>query len=244
MTRCGDATGMLLQSFEFDGQALELELSEEVFQPTLTSRALARSMTIPDGACALDLGCGTGVLAILAARRGAACVHAVDVMPQACALARANAVRCGVGDRVHVSCGDLFESVAGRKFDVIISDVSGVADEVARLSPWYPATIPTGGHDGADHIVRLLRAAPAYLRPGGALYFATGSISNVRRTLDAAHEAFGDRVELMEELNVPFVQEFNDNLEAMTRMQSEGIVDFTVRRSRRLWSLQIYRAWL
>ena len=235
---------MSVQSYDFEGQVLELELSEEVFQPTLTSRALARCMTIPAGASALDLGCGTGVLAILAARRGAACVRAVDVMPQASALARANVCRNNVADRVEVSCGDLFESVAGQKFDVIISDVSGVADEVARLSPWYPVAIPTGGRDGADHIVRLLLAAPAYLRPGGSLYFATGSISNVRRTLDAAHEAFGERVELMEELSVPFVREFNDNLEAMTRMQSEGIVDFVVRRSRRLWSLQIYRTWL
>jgi release factor glutamine methyltransferase len=235
---------MSLQTYDFEGQTLEMELSEDVFQPTLTSRALARCMTILPGSSALDLGCGTGVLAILAARRGAGHVDAVDVMPQACVLARANARRNGVGDCVNVSCGDLFESVSEQKYDVIISDVSGVADEVARLSPWYPDAIPTGGHDGADHIVRLLQAAPQYLRPGGVLYFATGSISNVKRTLDAAHESFNDRVELMEELSVPFIREFNDNIAAMTRMQSEGIVDFTVRRSRRLWSLQIYRAWM
>jgi release factor glutamine methyltransferase len=233
-----------LQSYEFDGQVLELELSKAVFQPTLTSRALARSLPPVTGATVLDLGCGTGVLAILAALRGAEQVDAVDVMPQACELARSNARRNGVADRVNVTSGDLFESVAGRHYDIIISDVSGVADEVARLSPWYPETIPTGGRDGADHIVRLLHAAPAHLRPGGTLFFATGSISNVGRTLEAARESFGKNVELVQELSVPFCAEFNDNLETMTRMQSEGLVDFTVRRSRRLWTLQIYRAWL
>jgi release factor glutamine methyltransferase len=233
-----------LQSFDFGGQVLELELSESVFQPTLTSRALARAMKIIPGSQVLDLGCGTGVLAILAAKRGAGQVTASDVMPEACELAHSNARRNGVSDIVHATCGDLFAGVAGQKFDTIISDVSGVADEVARLSPWYPDTIPTGGHDGADHIVRLLHSAPAHLLPGGMLYFATGSISNVGRTLEAAHDAFGGQLELVEELSVPFCAEFNDNMEAMTRMQTEGIVDFTVRRSRRLWTLQIYRAWV
>ena len=140
--------------------------------------------------------------------------------------------------------GDLFDAVGAKRYDVIISDVSGVVDEVARLSPWYPMTIPTGGRDGADHIVRLIRAAPDHLRPGGVLYFATGTISNVERTLGAAREAFGDNVALVEQVEVPFVQEFRDNMPAMTRLRDEGLIDFTVRRSRHLWSLQIYRAWL
>ncbi|MBV9852766.1 MAG: methyltransferase [Armatimonadetes bacterium] len=223
---------------------MELETSEDVFQPTLTSRVLARAVTIPREAQVLDLGCGVGVLAIMAALKGAAHVDAVDVMPQACALTAANARRNGVSDRVDASHGDLFEMVGSRRYDVIISDVSGVVDEVARFSPWYPESIPTGGHDGADHIVRLIHGAADHLRPGGTLYFATGSISNVQRTLDAARSTFGNRVALVEQVEVPFCQEFNDNMAAMTRLRDEGLVDFTVRRSRHLWTLQIYRAWL
>ena len=93
----------------------------------------------------LDLGCGAGVLAIIAALKGAGQVDAVDVMPQACALAAANAQRNGVADRVYASCGDLYESIGQRRYDVIISDVSGVVDEVARLSPWYPDPFPPAG---------------------------------------------------------------------------------------------------
>ena len=105
-------------------------------------------------------------------------------------------------------------------------------------------SIPTGGHDGADAIVRLIDELAKHLRPGGTLYFATGTISYVERTLDAARETFGDNVELVEQVEVPFCPEFNDNMDAMTRMRDEGLIDFTVRRSRHLWSLQIYRAWL
>ena len=232
------------QCYQIGGYDIELETSEEVFQPTLTSRVLGRAVTIPHDARVLDLGCGVGVLAIMAALKGAAHVDAVDIMPQASALAAANARRNGVSDCVSTAYGDLFEAVGDSKYDVIISDVSGVVDEVARLSPWYPDTIPTGGRDGADHIVRLIRAAPDHLRPGGVLYFATGTISNVERTLDAARESFGENVALVEQVEVPFCQEFNDNMDAMERMRDEKLIDFTVRRSRHLWSLQIYRAWL
>ena len=122
--------------------------------------------------------------------------------------------------------------------------MSGVVDEVARLSPWYPDSIPTGGRDGADVIVRLIHEAGDHLRPGGTLYFATGTMSNVERTLEAARDTFGDNVELVEQVEVPFCQDFNDNMDAMTRMRDEGLIEFTVRRSRHLWSLQIFRAWL
>ncbi len=232
------------QHYQFGGCDMELETSEEVFQPTLTSRVLARSVTIPCDAEVLDLGCGVGVLAIVAAMKGAAHVDAVDVMPQACALVQKNARRNGVGDKISAASGDLFENVGARRYDVIISDVSGVVDEVARLSPWYPLSIPTGGRDGADVIVRLICESADHLRPSGTLYFATGTISNVKRTLDAARDTFGDNVELVEQVEVPFHPNFNDNMAAMTRMRDEGLIDFTVRRSRHLWTLQIYRAWL
>ncbi len=201
---------------------MELEVSETVFQPTLTTRVLAQCVHIPAGATVLDLGCGVGALAVVAALKGAAHVDAVDVMAQACPLVPANARRNGVGDRIDASSGDLFEAVGDRRYDVIISDVSGVVDEVSRLSPWYPTSIPTGGHDGADQIVRMLEGAAAHLRPNGVLYFPTGTISNIPRTLAAAAQSFGKNVELLEQVEVPFVAEFKDNMDVMTRLRDRA----------------------
>ena len=64
-----------------------------------SSRVLGRRVAIPRGAQVLDLGCGVGVLAIMAALQGAAHVDAVDIMPQACALVEFNARLNGVADR-------------------------------------------------------------------------------------------------------------------------------------------------
>ena len=233
-----------IHSFVLESIPIELELSEETFKPTLITKMISKHVPIPEDGSVLDLGCGVGVLAIFAARKGAARVLAVDVMDRACELAAGNVLRNGVADRVQVKCGSLFGPVGAEKFDLVINDVSGVADEVARLSPWYPPTIPTGGTDGADVIVPMLLESPNHLNPGGVLYFPTGTISNVARTLEAARTSFGDNVVLIDEMDVPFCEEFNQDLDTMYRLKSEGIIDFTSRRSRHLWQLQLYKAWL
>ena len=233
-----------VQCYHFGGCEMHLEVNDTVFQPTLTTRVLAQCVRINHGASVLDLGCGVGALAVVAALKGAGHVDAVDVMAQAVPLVEANARRNGVGDRVDAFSGDLFAAIGARRYDVIISDVSGVVDELSRLSPWYPTSIPTGGHDGADQIVRMLDDAAGHLRPGGVLYFPTGTISNIPRTLAAAERSFGTQVELLEQVEVPFVREFKENMDVMTRLQEQGLIQFSTKRSRHLWTLQIYRAWV
>jgi methylase of polypeptide subunit release factors len=233
-----------VKTYVFGGCEMQLEINDTVFQPTLTSRLLGEAIRIPSGCDVLELGCGVGALAILAAKMGAGRVDAVDVMPQAKQLVQANAARNNVSHIVRAMTGDIFSSVGDDKYDVIISDVSGVVDEVSRLSPWYPESIPTGGYDGADVIVRMLDGAVNHLKPGGSLYYPTGTISSTKRTQAAAKRAFGENVRLVVEMEVPFCQEFKDNMDVMTRLQDEGLIEFNTRRSRHLWTLQIYHAWI
>jgi methylase of polypeptide subunit release factors len=233
-----------IHSLNLEGFSIELELSNETFKPTTITKMIARHVDIPKSGAVLDLGCGVGVLAIFAALRGAAKVVAVDIMEEATRLAQLNVLRNKVEETVTVLCGSLFDKVGDEQFDVIIDDVSAVADEVARMSSWYPPSIPTGGRDGADVIVPMLLQAPHHLKPGGVLYFPTGTISNVQRTLDAAKQAFGGKVELVDEMDVPFPEELSKNIDAMQRLKDEGIVDFVTKRSRYLWQLQLYKAWI
>jgi len=236
-------TTSTVRDYVLAGRELQLEVNDTVFQPTLTSKLLGQAIRIPPGSAVLDLGCGVGALAILAAMLGAATVDAVDVMPQARQLVIDNAKRNGVSDRVTALTGDIYSEIGDKTYDVIISDVSGVVDEVSRLSPWYPDTIPTGGYDGADQIVKMLDGARAHLKPGGVLYYPTGTISSTKRTLEAAKRAFGENIEIVEQIEVPFCQEFKDNMDVMIRLQEEGLIEFVTRRSRHLWTLQIYRCW-
>lgn len=119
-----DASAALraLGDHEVEHLGLTLRVPAGVFPPAPMSRLLGRAVLadVCDGDRVLDMGTGSGVNAVLAARRGAR-VTALDVNPDAIAAAADNAERCGVADRIDVRVGDLFDGVTGR-FDVVVFD--------------------------------------------------------------------------------------------------------------------------
>ena len=222
------------------GCLLRLKVSASAFVPSLTTRILADCLTITEGCSVLDMGCGVGPLAIFAAKKGACPVYAVDIMEEACARARQNAEINGVADRVHVLNGDLFEPVRGMKFDVIVDDASGMGDEVSRLSPWFPDPIPTGGYDGTDMTMRVLRDASAHLNSGGRLYFPVLSLSRAHKIVSEAYALYGGAVRLIEEKMIPFCRELRDHTDGLKALRERGLIDYTIRRSRALWNLKVF----
>ena len=94
----------------------------------------------------VDVGTGSGVIAVsLAVRHPQIEVWAVDKNPEAVALARANAVRNGVADRVHVVQGDLLEPVPG-KADVVVANLPYLSDSLHDATyDAEPPALPAGG---------------------------------------------------------------------------------------------------
>ena len=124
---------------------------------------------------ALDLGTGSGCLAITIAKRcPQVTVDAVDMSADAIALAERNVQIHKVTERVSLHEGDLFGPVQGQRYDLIVSNPPYVrTDEMAKLEPnvrdHEPALALEGGADGLDVARRLISAAPDHLRPGGGL---------------------------------------------------------------------------
>ena len=224
------------------GRVLKLELFPRVFHPTTTTQLIGEQMAKMNGKIVLDLGCGSGPIAIAAALNDAKKVYAVDIMAEACRATSINAKLNGVSDRLEVRQGDLFEPVEGLKFDVILDDVSGMAEEVSRISPWYPVPIPTGGPDGTVPTVRMLRDSMKYLNEGGYLLFPLISLARTEKILTVAREVFGDNVKQVASKMIPFNQELIRNIELLERLRIDGYIHFTRKRSRYLWNLAIYRA--
>jgi ribosomal protein L3 glutamine methyltransferase len=128
----------------------------------------------------LDLCTGGGSLAIMAAYAFAnAQVDAADLSPEALSLAAENIADHGLGDRVRLFQGDLFEAVAGRSYDLVITNPPYVGREVMEALPQEfrhePAMALDGGNDGFDIVRRILGQAAAHLTPGGGLVCEIGT---------------------------------------------------------------------
>lgn len=123
----------------------------------------------------LDLGTGSGCLAVTIAKRcPSAAIDAVDLSPDAIAIAATNAERHDVSDRVRFLEGDLFEPVGGGAYDLIVSNPPYVTtDEMPTLDAdvrdHEPHLALDGGADGLDVARRLIADAPQHLRAAGAL---------------------------------------------------------------------------
>ncbi len=138
---------------------------------------------------ALDWGTGSGCLAIaLSVKCPSAQVYASEISPEALALARQNAARHGVADRIRFLEGDGFAAVpAGTQFDLIIGNPPYIPTaEIETLQPevrdYDPRQALDGGPDGLDCMRRLAREAAAFIKPDARvmLEFGEGQAEAVR----------------------------------------------------------------
>ncbi len=126
-----------------------------------------------------DICTGGGSLAILLALK---CPHAevdaVDLSPDALAVAEKNVAEYGLADQVHLHRGDLFDGLLPRAYDLIVSNPPYVdAKAMAALPEEYlkePRMSLESGVDGLDHVRRLLADAPKFLKSGGLLVVEIG----------------------------------------------------------------------
>lgn len=229
-----------------DTTPITLETASDVFRPTSTSVLLLRAarhlLEQRPAASVLDLGCGCGVVAVvLAGALGdGGKVSASDVSPAAARLTLKNAAKNGVS--VECRSGSLFEPWAGRRFDLIVDDVAGVAEPLDRLSGWYPGDVPSeAGPDGTRWILAILDQAPNYLEPGGRMVFPVITLAREDTVLAKARERFGS-VKLLEEQWYPLTEALTPHLPLIERLASEGRVRLQQQGSRTCWATMIYLA--
>jgi release factor glutamine methyltransferase len=156
-----------------DYLGLELLIPPQVQVIEPTSDLLGRAVLdeVRPGDRVLDMGTGSGVNAILAARV-AASVTAVDISPHALAAARGNAARNGVADRVSVHRSDVFSHVHGR-FDLVVFDPPF---RWFRPRDWAEAAITDENYRA---LTDFFEQVSAHLTPGGRVLVFFGTTADV-----------------------------------------------------------------
>lgn len=163
---------------------LEFEVDERVIVPRSPFAELVAARFEPwiDPARVnriLDIGTGSGCIAIACAKAFPdARVDAVELSPEALEVARRNVARHQVGDRLELLLGDVFGPLAGRRYDLIVSNPPYVSDdEMAGLPGEYlhePDLALRAGGDGLDVVRRILEGAAAHLERDGAIFVEVG----------------------------------------------------------------------
>jgi release factor glutamine methyltransferase len=186
-----------------DRSADALVLAPGVYAPQsdtfLLADALGREPLKP-GAEVLDVGTGTGALALAAARRGAR-VTAVDRSWRAVAATRLNAALAR--RQVRVLRGDLLAPAADRRFDLIVCNPPYVPAPQPGVPRRGAAVAWDAGHDGRAVLDRICDGAAGLLHPSGALLLVHSALSGVGATLDRLHCAGLDAA-VVERHVVPF----------------------------------------
>jgi release factor glutamine methyltransferase len=179
-----------------DFYLLPFEVTPAVLIPrpdteTLVAEALAFLKPLKEPVV-LDIGTGSGCIAIsIGHQKKDARVAATDVSPDALAVARRNAERHGVADRMTFLLGDLFAPLPlGSTFDLIVSNPPYIAaGEFADLAPdvrdHEPRAALDGGPDGLAFYRRIAAGVGPFLKPGGKLLLEVGHTQDepVRRLL-------------------------------------------------------------
>lgn len=160
------------------------------FWPFTDSQPLVQNFRIKPGDSVLDVGTGSGVIAVFACYRGAAKVLAVDINPAALKSAKHNAKAHGFNKIMKVKRSNLFEQLNQEQFDVITANLpfrNKTAHDVVASSQW-DTDFQTN--------TQFFKQVGAHLKPGGRIYFAHANFGAAKEVRKLAKEA-GFSVRLM-----------------------------------------------
>jgi len=208
--------------YDIDGTHMDIVVRPPVMTPSTQTLLLARSIDHVDSATALDLGTGSGLLAILMAKRGARRVIASDISSSATQLVASNAARNLVARTVHPVQADMLTAFTRNRFDLIVCN-----------PPSTPAASPNGlrpnlygGPSGRSHIEPLLRHAGSHLTLDGRLLLVHNSLANFPRSLELMEQQ-GLCWRELSSVRAPFRDEYYRQMAHLEKLRAEGAAEFT-----------------
>ena len=224
-------------------QSFEIKLQDGVFHPTGTSDEIIKavSVNIVSPGKVLDLGCGSGVvgfaLHILGKSKGK--LYASDLSAEAVMLIKENANNLSIP--IDSRQGSIFEPWENKSFDFIVDDISGIAEQVAEISPWFSETSCSSGKDGTNLVIQAITSSPEHLNKDGKFFFPVLSLSNSKKIIETANTVFKSVTKVAQkEWKLP--DEMKEHMDTLVDLKSKGLIHFEEKYGWLLWSTDVYMA--
>ena len=234
LDRYGNPTieGEAMMTLELPTGPIELLVPRAVHTPAPSTIQLAGLLDIQPGEHVMELGCGTGILSIAAAKLGAKKVVAIDIDTKALEVTIHNACLNSVDKQLEARFGSWYEttgrgaSVPGKRerYDAIIA-----------TPPQTPGPFPFGprygGPDGTKHLFAVIDGASSFLTPQrGRLWLLVISLANIKAILQRLKERFED-VTILRQTERSFTSDEYESIEPglfeyLVQLRSAGLVDF------------------
>lgn len=199
---------------------LDLELNEHIFPPSANGSFYAENVRINSGETVIDIGTGSGVLAIFAAKLNGL-VAATDIDAHAVETARRNALLNKVN--VKFSRGEFFADF-NQKFDVILANLPNEIVHQKYLDRVGHELVSTfaGGKNGNEQILHLLKTAKKHMHDGSRLYLPVHTLTNYNQTLSYALAHYKTRLVAIGQL--PTKEFVEENLEYYLKLNEAGVI--------------------
>lgn len=211
----------------------------QLFPPNATTRTLAMTSSelTETGMEVLDLGCGSGIIGLhiahsLKEQSGEILnLSMSDVSEVATQIASQNAEALGIPAEVRQ--GWVLEPWQGRKFDLIVADISAVVPVVAKLTNWFNGAPNESGDDGTALATETLSRAGFFLNAGGRILIPVLSVSN-ESAIIATMSHFFDECEVVAKIKLPIgpltsVEKASFELDPHVRLENiNGVNTFEV----------------
>jgi release factor glutamine methyltransferase len=180
------------------------DVNDDVYEPAEDSFLFAENLHIATDETVLDLGTGSGILAVFAAKT-AGNVVAVDVNPYAIRCAKENAHLNGVKKKIDFLQGDLFSELnTDVRFDVVLFNAPYLPSEAGEDESWIGRAW-AGGADGRVIVDRFIAEVAAHLKPYGRVQLMQSTLTGVEETI-SGFKAHGLYASVVAQQKLPFFE--------------------------------------
>jgi methylase of polypeptide subunit release factors len=170
----------------------------------------------------LELGCGNGNISkyLIKSQKKNNFFYASDISNKAIKHAKKN-----YEEKINFKVGSFFSPWNGNKFNIIISDVSSINDQIALLSPWYKNIVCSSGKDGLDNVKKIVTRIEKYAEKNLLFILPIISLCNTIALMHLLKKKF-KTVSLTKKVRWPLPSFFSKNIDKFKILKKHKHVEF------------------